>query len=75
MGQLDVSGVHSSDGNDCMYQAWVFLSCSARRGPGPVVSRKVDLWQHNGKNETGMSVLVGKKTLLWKELKKNPHPW
>lgn len=55
MGQrskLDVSGVHSSDSNDCTDQARLFQPCSAR-SPGAAGPRKMELWQDNGQSEAG----------------------
>lgn len=37
----------------CTSYAWLFLLCSARRGPGAVVPKKVELQQDNGKSEIG----------------------
>lgn len=51
--KLGVSGEHSSDSNDGTHQACLFLSCSARRGPGAADPRKVEIQQDNGKSEIG----------------------
>lgn len=51
--KLDVGGLSSSNSNGCVHWEWIFLPCSARRGPGAVVPKKVALQQDNGKSEIG----------------------
>ena len=76
--KLGASGACSSDSTDCMHQTWLFLPCSARRGPGDVVSRKMELQQYNGKSEIGKnwSECPDRKDNNFGERSaKKPHPW